>query len=71
MEIQVNGEKLVVENPKLTVSGLLHLKKVEAPERVSVQLNGQFVDKKVYDSTEVKDKDEVDFLYFLGGGSIQ
>jgi len=36
---------------------------------VSIQLNGEFVVRDDYDSTLVKEGDEVDFLYFMGGGS--
>jgi thiamine biosynthesis protein ThiS len=38
---------------------------------VSVQLNGEFVESNLYDSTKVKDGDEIDFLYLMGGGSGQ
>jgi len=36
---------------------------------VSIQLNGEFVVRDDYDSTLVNEGDEVDFLYFMGGGS--
>jgi sulfur carrier protein len=36
---------------------------------VSVQLNGEFLKREEFDSTLVREKDEVDFLYFMGGGS--
>jgi len=35
---------------------------------VSIQLNGQFVNREDFDSTKVSDGDELDFLYFMGGG---
>ena len=35
---------------------------------VSVQINGEFVDRGDFNSTLVNDNDEVDFLYFMGGG---
>jgi sulfur carrier protein len=41
---------------------------VEQPDMVSVQLNGEFVDRPSYASTQLKERDEVDFLYFMGGG---
>ena len=69
MEIQVNGEKVMVEKSALTLAELLNLRKVEAPERVSVQLNRKFVNRQAFENTAVKDKDEVEFLYFLGGGA--
>jgi sulfur carrier protein len=69
MNIKVNGESQVVAKSPLTVSELLVLNNVEHPETVSVQLNGKFVDSKLYDATQITENDELDFLYFLGGGS--
>jgi sulfur carrier protein len=69
MIITVNGEKQTVEGARITVSELLILNKVEMPEMVSVQINGAFVDRKEYPSKTITDKDSVDFLYFMGGGS--
>jgi len=37
---------------------------------VSIQLNGQFVNRDDFDSTQVAEGDELDFLYFMGGGSL-
>lgn len=69
MNLKVNGESQAVDRTSLTVADLLALNNVEHPETVSVQLNGTFVDSKVYASTALRDNDEIDFLYFLGGGS--
>jgi sulfur carrier protein len=68
MNIKVNGESQAVGKASLTVAELLTLNKVEQPETVSVQLNGKFIDSKLYPATHIKENDEVDFLYFLGGG---
>jgi len=58
------------EIPKDTsLAGLLTLNSIAQPEMVSVQLNGEFVLKENYAATVLKDGDEVDFLYFMGGGS--
>jgi len=35
---------------------------------VSVQLNGAFVQRTDFEQTHIQDGDEVDFLYFMGGG---
>ncbi|PCI28722.1 MAG: thiamine biosynthesis protein ThiS [SAR324 cluster bacterium] len=69
MEIKVNGEAQVVEESNITVTNLLKVKDVEMPDMVSVQLNGEFVDRENYDTQIVKDQDEVEFLYFMGGGA--
>jgi sulfur carrier protein len=69
MKISVNGDKQELDGETISISELLKQSNVEQPEMVSVQLNGEFVDKGVYDSTTAKEGDEVDFLYFMGGGS--
>jgi sulfur carrier protein len=69
MVIQVNGEPQTIARESISVAELLVLNKVELPDMVSVQLNGEFVDKSVYVSTTVAAKDEIDFLYFMGGGA--
>ncbi len=70
MIITVNGEAQTWEGSELTVADLLTRNKVDKPEMVSVQINGVFVDKKEYDSKTVAANDEVDFLYFVGGGTV-
>ena len=70
MKLKVNGEDLVVEKKDITVGELLKIKNVEDPDTVVVQLNGEFLDKSKYNETVLKEEDEVDFLYFVGGGKI-
>lgn len=69
MKIIINGKEELVENDSLNLAELLKIKKVEMPEMVSVQLNGVFIKKENYQNTEVQEKDEVNFLYFMGGGA--
>lgn len=71
MIVKVNGKEQTFNNGQLSVSELLKVSKVERPEVVSVQLNGEFVKKEDYGSTHVKETDEIDFLYFMGGGAYR
>lgn len=66
-KISVNGKAQEVETP-ISISELIKLNNVAQPEMVSIQLNGQFVNRDDFDSTQVAEGDEVDFLYFMGGG---
>ena len=68
MNLQINGEKELIENESLTVSDLLKLKDVKMPDMVSVELNGDILDRENFDSTNLSENDEVEFLYFMGGG---
>jgi sulfur carrier protein len=69
MKLTVNGETNELLDPEINLSKLLEIRRVESPEMVAVQLNGEFVDMESYPSTFLKTGDEVEFLYFMGGGS--
>lgn len=66
--IYVNGEAQEVNLP-LSLSELIRLNKVVQPDMVSVQLNEEFVNRNDWKNIQLKDGDNVDFLYFMGGGS--
>jgi sulfur carrier protein len=68
MHLTINGAAENLELTGLSIAELLVLKKVEAPDMVSVQLNGEFVQRADFGSTQLKENDAVDFLYFMGGG---
>ncbi|MDD5686587.1 MAG: sulfur carrier protein ThiS [Elusimicrobia bacterium] len=67
MQIKVNGKLQEIEK-KFTIAELLVLNKVEMPDMVSVQLNGEFVKRENFADVIIKENDEIDFLYFMGGG---
>jgi sulfur carrier protein len=69
MKITINGAIENIPETQLSISRLLEIREVESPEMVSVQLNGTIVERAHYGETTVADNDEVDFLYFMGGGS--
>lgn len=48
---------------------LIKINKVFQPEMVTVQVNEEFVERDVWDQTQLKEGDRVDFLYFMGGGA--
>lgn len=68
MRIIINGKEEFMEKEELTISELLKLKNVKMPEMVSVELNGEFLERKEYETTIVKENDKIEFLYFMGGG---
>ena len=67
MKITVAGVKKEVADG-LTVAALIEQENVETPQYVTVSINEEFVESGVFDSTVLKDGDEVEFLYFMGGG---
>lgn len=69
MKIKINGEEKELEK-EVTISELLVIHNVQMPEMVSVELNGEILDRDDFDGTHVKENDTIEFLYFMGGGSI-
>jgi sulfur carrier protein len=68
-KITVNGEVQEVQLP-LSLTELIKQNNVQQPEMVSVQVNDDFVDRTEWDGLQLKEGDNVDFLYFMGGGSL-
>lgn len=68
MRNTINGVETEVPEG-LSVTALLEHAKAEMPDMVSVELNGIILERKVFDSTIIKDGDKVEFLYFMGGGA--
>ena len=68
MEITINGVKKNIERESLTIKELLGIENVKMPEMVSVEYNGEMLDRESFDKTQVKNGDSIEFLYFMGGG---
>jgi sulfur carrier protein len=67
MNLMVNGT--AVESPDgITVTELLRGQKVKMPDMVSVELNGEILERAAFAKTTLKAGDTVEFLYFMGGG---
>ncbi len=68
-KIYVDDEEKEISLP-LTIAQFIQQNKVVQPDMVTVQLNEEYVDKSDYDKTALNDGDHLDFLYFMGGGSL-
>jgi sulfur carrier protein len=67
MKLTINGQE--VDGVKAnTVTELLDEQKVKDSKSVSVELNGEILDRPQFDSVAIHDGDQVEFLYFMGGG---
>jgi sulfur carrier protein len=69
MNVKVNGKNQDISGENIALLDLLQQNEVKQPEMVSIQLNGEFLDRAKFEQTIVTNNDEVDFLYFMGGGS--
>ena len=66
MTITLNGDKHELTKP-ISVTALLQQLEIDA-RRVAVELNLAVVKKAAYDSSVIKDGDEVEIVNFVGGG---
>jgi len=67
MKITVAGEKKEVADG-LTIAALIEQENVETPQYVTVSVNEEFINSDEFATHALKDGDEVEFLYFMGGG---
>ncbi len=67
MTITVAGSKKEIENGT-TIAQLIELENVESPEYVTVSVNEEFATRDEFETLELNEGDEVEFLYFMGGG---
>ena len=67
MYITVVGNRKEVKEG-LTLLELMVLENVEMPDYVTVSVNDEFIDADKKADTVLKEGDNVEFLYFMGGG---
>lgn len=67
MKIIVNGDEVVLAEA-INVDQLLASQQVEMANYVTVQINDEWIDRENFAATLLKDGDQVEFLYFMGGG---
>ena len=69
MNLTVNGKATeLAASSTLSISALLTELNVKQPDYVTVELNGDILERETFDQVSVKDGDRVEFLYFMGGG---
>jgi sulfur carrier protein len=69
MTITINGKETTLSlNPARTIDSLLEELDVSQRLYVTVELNGEILDRPKYETTPVNDGDVIEFLYFMGGG---
>jgi len=70
LQIIINGNKDTIDGAP-TILELLATKNVESPDMVSVELNGVILKRSELGSVTLTENDSIEFLYFMGGGSVQ
>lgn len=69
MVIMINGQKTEFKEEVLKIPELLEKIKIDSPEMVTVEVNGEIIYKASYPTFIIKDGDSIEFLYFMGGGA--
>ena len=67
MKIKLNGKEQEIKDG-LSVSDLLLKWKIR-PELVTVEVNETILQKLDYETTRIKEADNVEFVFYMGGGS--
>lgn len=66
MELTINGEKREIKESQ-NLADLVKELDIQAPN-FAMALNQQVVPRSKYDSTEIKDNDQVEIVHAVGGG---
>lgn len=67
MKITVAGDTKEVKDG-ITIAELIEVEKVETPEYVTVSVNDEFAKSENFATQVLNEGDNVEFLYFMGGG---
>jgi sulfur carrier protein len=65
MQVKINGKAEEVAGG--TLLDLLNAKKIE-PQMVAVEVNDAMIDRDHLTTTQIKDGDRIEFLFYMGGG---
>jgi sulfur carrier protein len=69
MKLTVNGKPAVIEDKEaLSIPEVLAALNVDQPDYVTVEFNGEVLERETFAATIVRDGDSLEFLYFMGGG---
>ena len=67
MKILLNNREIEFEQDELSVNEILESKKLSFRMRI-IKINGVLISKESYDSTMVKEGDNVQVIYLMSGG---
>jgi len=65
MQVKINGKSEEIQGG--TVLDLLATKKIE-PQMVAVEVNDKMLERDHLATTTLRDGDQVEFLFYMGGG---
>lgn len=66
IEVVINGKKEEIEEGS-TIAQILKGRNIR-PEMVAVEVNGEVVERDLYGTLELKQGDQMEFLFYMAGG---
>lgn len=70
MKITANGNPVEIARG-MSILEVLNFLDVDRPDMVSVELNGTILGRAEHETTVLTESDKLEFLYFMGGGSLR
>ncbi len=70
MQLTINGKEETVSDV-VNITDLLKIRGIETPEMVSVELNNEILNRADFESTQLMENDQIEFLFFMGGGQAR
>lgn len=67
MQIKFNGENKIVDNG-ISVADLVMQEGITSLNMVSIQLNNEFIREEEVEKIFIRENDEINLLFFMGGG---
>ena len=67
VKVKINGEEAEITEA-VSIDELLKIQKVKMPDMVTVEHNGDILDRDQFAVVRIQEGDEIEFLYYMGGG---
>jgi len=66
MNLKINGKDYNFDEQDVNINFVL--KKLNITKSVIIELNGEIISKSEFDKMNLRDNDQMEILYFMGGG---
>ena len=67
MNLNISGTQKKYEDG-ITLAVLVEKEKIQTPQYVTASVNDEFISASDFENVTLKDGDNIEFLYFMGGG---
>ena len=67
VKVKINGEETEFTEA-VSIEELLKIQKVKMVDMVTVEYNNEILNRDQFSAVRIKEGDEIEFLYYMGGG---